>query len=421
MKASGQVVMLGMPRRFISPGSLQAGGGVCPQCQETGEPCPGCERMGKDSSPMFVGQPFLNAPIIGNPITPGQRPAPAFVHPKFLNTPIVGNPDGKFPGIEGMPSLPALTSEMFPFTQLQVAQMLEARRRRQDKPPAPQPEPKPPPRPEPQANGLPKPKKLTAEAEKAIDDKREKFLSKRTTYDEATAARTATPQQLQDAVAAFGALTEEVVNALGLPKEWAEFVYDKDLTVEGRTTLLNQTIHLGPKSFGSAKELAAIILKESVVRQQQMAIGQGKGPGENIEVPDPQNPGQKTTRQVQTKANYWTLTKPELEAKGVRYDADKVTNPDHPVYKAQRARTALVELEGYDWMLEHAKNLAISEDDPIYKKYESGRLQWINELSEAAKGTAEKYIDDRTSWAKGGPRPSYGFSPGDDRPQDFKR
>jgi hypothetical protein len=377
--------------------------------------------MGKASTPMFVGQPFLNAPIIGNPTTPGQQPAPAFVHPKFLNTPIVGNPNGMFPGIEGMPSLTALTSEMFPFTQLQVAQMLEARRRRQDKPPAPQPEPKPPPRPEPQAEGLPKPKKLTAEAEKAIDDKRKDFLSKRATYDKAAATETATPQQLEDAVASFNALTEEVVNALGLPKEWADFVYDPNLEVEGRTTLLNKTIHLGPKSFDSAKELAAIILKESVVRQQQMAIGQGKSTGENIEVPDPENPGQKTTRQVQTKANYWTLTKPELEAKGVTFAAGKVTNPDHPVYKAQRARTALVELEGYDWMLENAKNLGIAENDPIYQKYESGRLKWINELSEAAKATADKYIDDRTKWAKGGPRPSYAFAPGNDQPQDFKR
>jgi hypothetical protein len=251
MRTSGEVVMLGMPRRFVSPGKLQAGGGLCPQCQETGKPCPGCERMGKASTPMFVGQPFLNAPIIGNPTTPGQQPAPAFVHPKFLNTPIVGNPNGMFPGIEGMPSLTALTSEMFPFTQLQVAQMLEARRRRQDKPPAPQPEPKPPPRPEPQAEGLPKPKKLTAEAEKAIDDKRKDFLSKRATYDKAAATETATPQQLEDAVASFNALTEEVVNALGLPKEWADFVYDPNLEVEGRTTLLNKTSHLGPKSFDS--------------------------------------------------------------------------------------------------------------------------------------------------------------------------
>jgi hypothetical protein len=63
--------------------------------------------MGKGSVPMFIGQPLLNAPIIGNPIVTGQRPAHLVVHPKYLNAPLVGNPDG-ISTIEGL-GLPALT------------------------------------------------------------------------------------------------------------------------------------------------------------------------------------------------------------------------------------------------------------------------------------------------------------------------
>jgi hypothetical protein len=92
-RTSGEVVMLGLPRKFVPPHALQAGGGLCPQCHETGEACPGCEEKTKmGSAPRFVDQKHLNAPVVGNPTGgPGER---KFVEPKYLNAPLVGNPDG---------------------------------------------------------------------------------------------------------------------------------------------------------------------------------------------------------------------------------------------------------------------------------------------------------------------------------------
>lgn len=67
-RTSGEVVLLGLLRRFVAPAHLQSGGGLCVRCKETGELCPACETKARTASkPIFVDQKFLNAPIIGNP------------------------------------------------------------------------------------------------------------------------------------------------------------------------------------------------------------------------------------------------------------------------------------------------------------------------------------------------------------------
>lgn len=125
MKTSGEVVMLGMPRLFVSQGKLQAGGELCRECSNE-DVCPDCEQRQSASA---VSQEPNSFEMEGTMGTIGRPGKPMFVAQKFLNAPIVGNPTS-FPELET-----ALASVGQPFSPtilqaLQASQMAATMRSR---------------------------------------------------------------------------------------------------------------------------------------------------------------------------------------------------------------------------------------------------------------------------------------------------
>jgi len=155
----------------------------------------------------------------------------------------------------------------------------------------------------------------------------------------------------------------------------------------------------------SPDKLIAALVKEGVVRQQILAEGKSKGDQIKLPNPDwkPEDPvsTMSISRKVTTQANYKTLTPEQLAA--------MKTVKGSPIDKANEARSALVELEGYDHVIAEMERLGLAGTD-TYNAIVGGRNQQVTRLGQNAEKTLDSYAKTK----------SYEIDPTEDQPEVFK-